>query len=277
MEISFMPREGQTVFIVGGSSGIGLAAACQLAADGANVAIFARRPEVLERARQEIVAHQKEPSSSVSAYSLDAADFAQTQEVFARAAGDLGKPSVLINSAGGSTPHRFIDMDADQLDRTLRSNVAPCWNACKAVVPYMMERDAGTIVNVSSLAGLIGVYGYTDYCLAKYGVVGFSEALRSELKPNGIKVQVFCPPDTQTPGYDEENKTKPVETIALSAGANLMSAADVADALVDGLSSNKFVVLANRESRLFWALQRYAPGLGRIYIDHVIAKAQAKK
>lgn len=272
-----MPRKGQTIFIVGGSSGIGLAAACQLAAEGASVAIFARRPELLEAARQKVIAHKKDPSSSVAAYSLDASGFIQTQEVFARAIADLGKPAILINSAGGSTPHRFVDMDADQLDRTLRSNVATCWNACKAVVPHMIEQGGGTIVNISSLAGLIGVYGYTDYCLAKFGVVGFSEALRSELKPDGIKVQVFCPPDTQTPGYEEENKTKPAETAALSSGASLMSAEGVAGTMIDGMSSNKFVVLANRESRMFWALQRYAPALGRIYMDHVISRAQAKR
>lgn len=271
-----MPHKGQTIFIVGGSSGIGLATACQLAGQGANVAIFARREDVLNRARQEILNHQGDESARIITCPLDASDFSQTEDAFNRAVAELGAPSILINSAGGATPRRFADMQADQLDKTLRSNITTCWNSCKAILPHMQAQGSGTLVNVSSLAGLIGVYGYTDYCLTKYGIIGFSEALRSELKPEGIRVQVFCPPDTQTPGFEEENRTKPLETAALSAGARLMTANDVAGALIKGLATNKFIVLVNRESKVFWALQRFAPGLGRLYVDSIITKAQKK-
>lgn len=270
-----MTLKGKTAFIIGGSSGIGLAAACHLAEQGVSVAIFARREETLGRARQEILGHQRDASARIVGHVLDAADAGQTKDVLAGTMADLGTPAILINSAGGATPRRFIDMDTDQLDQTFRSNVATCWNPCKSVVPAMKQRGSGIIVNVSSLAGLMGVYGYTDYSLAKYGIVGFSEALRSELKPEGIKVQVFCPPDTQTPGFDLENRTKPKETAALSKSAKLMSATRVGKALVDGLSTTRFVVLANTESRVLWGLQRYAPGLGRMYIDRIIRKAQA--
>lgn len=269
-----MPFSGQTIFIVGGSSGIGLAAACKFARGGANVTIFARRQEALEEAKREILNHRPSASSRIEARVLDAADYGKTRETFAAEIAESGTPDILVNSAGGATPHRFIEMDAEQLAHTLNINVATAWNPCKVIAPHMIARGSGTIVNVSSLAGLIGVYGYTDYSLAKYGVVGFSEALRSELKPDGIKVQVFCPPDTRTPGYDRENKTKPAETAALSQGAKLMSAETVASAMIAGLATRKFVVLANLESRIFWALQRYAPGLGRAYMDRVIAKAQ---
>lgn len=271
-----MANKGQSIFIVGGSSGIGLATACQLASQGANVAIFARREDVLNRARLEILDHQSDESAKIVAFPLDASDFSQTEDAFGKAVTELGAPSILINSAGGATPQRFVDMQVDQLDKTFRSNVTTCWNSCKAILPHMQAQGFGTLVNVSSLAGLLGIYGYTDYCLTKFGVIGFSEALRSELKPEGIKVQVFCPPDTQTPGFEEENKTKPIETAALSAGAKLMTANDVARALVKGVATNRFIVLANRESKVIWALQRFAPGLGRIYVDGIVTKAQKK-
>src|SRR5438477_366286 len=80
----------------------------------------------------------------------------------------------------------------------------------------------------ASLAGLIGVFGYTDYCASKFAIVGFSEALRSELKPHGIMVSVLCPPDVDTPGFAVENTTKPPETVAISEGAKPMTPDEVA-------------------------------------------------
>src|SRR6185503_5941588 len=106
---------------------------------------------------------------------------------------------------------------------TMAVNLAGCWHMIQALLPHMKARG-GYIVNTASLAGLIGVSGYSDYCASKFALVGYSEALRAELKLVGIEVSVLCPPDTDTPGFATENRTKPEETKAISASARLMSA-----------------------------------------------------
>ncbi len=268
---------GKTIFVIGGSSGIGLAMARRLAEDGAHVAIFARRAKVLDQALQEIVTSAKASGQTCKAYVLDASSAADARSVLAQAVSDLGVPDVLVNSAGGATPQAFEDVTQDDLSRTLSANVFSVWHPCQVLAPQMKARGAGAIVNVSSVAGLVGVYGFTDYSLAKFAVIGFSEALRSELKPHGVSVQVLCPPDTETPGFERENKTKPAETKAVSEGAKLMSATDVADQCLKQIGSKPFLILANRESRFIDVLRRFIPDIVRTQIDQTVRKTRAAK
>lgn len=269
-----MKYDNKTVFVVGGSSGIGLAAANHLARAGANIALFARNQNTLETAHAEVTACRNGGDRSVRSYCLDASNAAETHRVMGQAVADLGVPDILINSAGGATPQRFSDITTEQLEKTIASNLMTVWNPCKALASFMENRGFGTIINVSSVAGLIGVYGYTDYSMTKFGVIGFSESLRSELKPSGVNVQVLCPPDTDTPGFESENKTKPAETHALSAGAKLMSAEAVAKALIANIGTKRFIILSNRPSKVFYALRRLSSRLTFGEIDRIIAKAQ---
>ncbi len=103
------------------------------------------------------------------------------------------------NNNGRAYPRKFADVSCQQFDETMRINMYGIWNTCAALVPHMKEQG-GAIVNISSIAGFVGVFGFTDYSASKFAVIGFSEALKSELKQFGITVQVLCPPDTDTPG-----------------------------------------------------------------------------
>ena len=274
-----MKVAAKTVFIVGGSSGIGLEMAKQLASKGADVAIFARRKETLDAACGEIVQATKRRKSSdqkILPYVLDAADREAAERQLAHAMTDMGTPDLLINSAGGAVPQEFEKVTPDDLLRTLQVNVFTAWNPCQVVVPHMKRAGRGTIVNISSVAGVVGTYGYTDYSLAKFGIIGFSEALRGELRPHGIQVQVVCPPDTQTPGFDNENLTKPAETMALSAGAKLMSPEAVARASLKQVGSKRFLIFANRESRGIDLARRFVPAVVRDQMDKIVAKSRSK-
>lgn len=262
---------GGLAFVVGGSSGIGLALGRQLAEQGTSVALFARRLDVLESAVEQLRATAAD-GTRVERYQLDASNALEVDEVVARAMEELGVPDLLINSAGGAKPQRFEDVTEQDLLHTIKSNVLSTWYPCQSVVPRMKQRGSGTIVNVSSVAGIVGVFGFTDYSLAKFGIVGFSEALRSELEPHGIKVQVLCPPDTQTPGLERENETKPPETAAISAGAKLMSAEDVAVACIRNLRSRRFLVFPNKESRFIDFARRWIPGIVRWQTDVVVRR-----
>jgi len=274
-----MKSAAKTVFIVGGSSGIGLEMAKQLASTGAHVAIFARRKETLEAACAEIgqaIKKRKPAGQKVLSYVLDAADRDAAERQLNLAIADLGVPDLLINSAGGAVPQEFEKVTADDFLRTLQVNVFAAWNPCQVLVPHMKREGRGTIVNVSSVAGVVGTYGYTDYSLAKFGIIGFSEALRGELRPHGIQVQVVCPPDTQTPGFDNENLTKPPETAALSAGTKLMSAEAVARASLKQVGTKRFLIFANRESRGIDLARRFVPAVVRDQMDKIVAKSRSK-
>ena len=260
-------------FIPGGSTGIGLAAAERLAARGADVAIFARRREPLEAAAAAIAARRQRPEQRVVWRQCDVADAAQVATVLGGAVAELGAPDLLINCAGRAVPDYFERITAAQLDETLRINLAGTWHAIQIVLPHMRARRSGHVVNVSSLAGLIGVFGYTDYSASKFALVGFSEALRAELRRDGIAVSVLCPPDTDTPALAAENVTKPPETRAVSAGASLLTADAVADALLAGIARRRFLIIPGREARLVYLAKRLFPGVVTWVMDRQVARA----
>jgi len=266
MKVDF---DSQQVYVVGGSTGIGLAVAKRTAALGAHVTIFARRRAALELAADEVRAVRRQPHQRVAWRALDVADPALVTEVMQATVADLGVPDVLINCAGRAYPRRFEDISHEQLAETLRVNLHGCWNTVRALLPYM-KAHGGVIVNTASLAGLIGVFGYTDYCASKFGLVGFSEALRQELKPHNIRVFVLCPPDTDTPGFATENQTKPPETRAISGRAKVMSADAVAEALLRGMARGSFLIIPGVDGRLAALAKRLFPGLVAAVMDRAV-------
>lgn len=267
---------GKSVYVVGGSMGIGLAAAKRAAALGAHVCLFARRREPLERAAAAVRGRQRDERQRTEYRELDVAEHRQVDSVMEACVTTFGAPDVLLNCAGRAIPHHFEDIAYAQFRETMRINLYGCWNTTAALVPHMRRRGSGYIVNTSSLAGLFGVFGFTDYCASKFALVGFSEALRSELKPYGITVSVLCPPDADTPGFAQENKTKPAETKAISAGAKLMTAEAVADELFAGMAKGGLLIIPGRDGRLNYLVKRFAPGFMEWYMNRIIAKVQAR-
>ena len=268
--------EHRQVYVVGGSLGIGLAIARRVAALGSHVTIFARRAEPLQRAVATIRAAQRDPTQNVAARQVDVGDHSQVMEVMRQTAAELGAPGVLINCAGHAIPRYFEDISYEQFVNTLRVNVHGCWNTIQAVLPHMKPKG-GYIVNTASLAGLIGVFGYTDYCTSKFAVVGFSEALRSELKAFNITVSVLCPPDTDTPGLEAENVTKPEETRAIAANARVMTADAVADALIRGMARRPFLIIPGMDGRMSVLAKRLFPSVVERVMDRTIRKVAQRR
>ena len=265
-EIARRPRD-MKAFVVGASTGIGLATAEKLAARGDDVVIFARREGPLAEATRTLEARRRDASQRVASRALDAADAARVAAVMEDVVAEMGPPDILVNCAGRAIPNYFDRIPVAQLEETLRQNVHTCWNTVHALVPHM-KRRGGHIVNVSSLAGLIGVFGYTDYCAAKFAVIGFSDALRWELAPHRIAVSVLCPPDVDTPGLAQEDATKPRETRIVSEGARMLTPAAVADALLAGMAKRRFLIVPGAEGRLAHVAKRLLPGL----VDILIAR-----
>jgi 3-dehydrosphinganine reductase len=262
--------DGKNVYITGGSSGIGLAMAEQAAAAGAHVLIFARDEDRLRQAAEKIQAARRSAKQNVAWHALDVTNVAVVLPTFWRNVEQFGPPDILINSAGQARPNYFEKINAEQFDATLKLNLYGTRHAIAAALPHM--KPGGYIVNVSSVAGLIGVFGYTDYSASKFAVIGFSEALRAELKPRGITVSVLCPPDTDTPGLEAENVTKPAETRAISANARIIPAEAVARALMRGMAKKQFLIIPGFDARLSVLVKRLFPGLVEWIMNRTIAR-----
>lgn len=266
----------KTAYVVGGSSGIGLAAARELALRGARIVIFARDGKRLEHALDDVSSFRVSSEQRFSAVPMDVSVWPEVSSAMEKTVASSGVPDLLINCAGRAYPGRFEDIGMGQVEETLKINLMGCIHTCRSLTPFM-KKHGGVIVNTSSVAGFVGIFGYTDYCASKYGVIGFSEALRSELKPWGVKIQVLCPPDTETPGYAVENLTKPEETKMISSAAKVLSPRQVALALIKGMGSNRFLIIPGMESRLTHVLKRLFPFLVEWVMDRRIRQCRENR
>jgi short-subunit dehydrogenase len=263
------------VYITGGSSGIGLATAKLMATNGASVIIFGRRQQVLDEALKQIQSCGVSSGQKFAGRSMDVSKRDSVEAVLSSALAEFGVPDVLINCAGRAYPRHFMDITYQQFDDTMKTNLYGIWNACSVLVPHMKVKG-GVIVNVSSMVGFLGVFGYCDYAASKFAIVGFSESLKSELKKYNISVQVLCPPDTDTPGFATENLTKPAETKAISASAKVMSSDAVAKELIDGIRKNTFMIIPGFDGKLTYFLKRHMPFIIDMVMDSVINKTQKR-
>lgn len=266
--------EGRWAFIVGGSAGIGLALAAELLQRKAKVLIIARNEKNLQDASATL---QKQFPAAILRYlSVDACDEQSLKNSFDALSAEGIEPYFLFNCAGRALPGYFEAISVQQLNDTFRLNVLSAWNSIQAALPYL-KKTGGYIVNTSSIAGFVGVFGYADYSFTKFGLIGLSEVLRSELEPYHIHVSVLCPPDTDTPGYQEENKTKPAETLAISANTKLVSAESVARGALKELEKGRFLLLVNTESKLTFWLKRLLPGVLYKIMQKDVRKIQKNK
>lgn len=265
------------VMVTGGSSGIGLATAKAFAARGDDVAILARDAEKLEAARVQVEAARRSADQRVRTY---VCDVARREGVFATADAivrDLGVPDVLVNSAGIFLPGYFESMPEEWFRQHLEIDVLGLMQVTRAVIPAMIARGSGHVVNVASVAGFIGVFGYTAYSTAKYAVIGFSEALRSEMKPLGIRVSVVCPPDVDTPGLALEKSLRPAETDRVCGNIAAIAPEAVAREIVKAVETGRYLVVPGFVSKLYYRLKGLLPELFFAITDSDVAKARRER
>ena len=272
-----MDFHNQHAIITGGSSGIGRATARLLTRRGAHVSIIARRQELLDETLAELEALRENQAQRLRAYSADVTDWEQTQQAITTLTADGYSPDILINSAGFAHPGYFEELSLDIFRYTMDTDYFGTLHPIKAVLPTMMERRSGHIVNTSSVAGFLGVFGYTAYGAAKFAVRGFSDALRQEMKPYGIHVSVIFPPDTDTPQLHYENQFKPLETRRIAGAAKALTADQVAQSLVRGIERRQVYILPSFDAKLYFLLSNGFSGLFRWYFDRVIAKARRER
>lgn len=247
-------------FVVGGSEGIGLAVAEGLVRGGCDVAVFGRTAGKLAEAAAALRAAAA-PGVRVVTGELDVRDADVTRRVLDATVADLGVPELVVCTAGYARAEWFAEAGLDNARGMMETNHFGTVHVCHAMVPHLVGAGRGTIVTTSSMAGLAGVYGYTGYSASKFAVLGFSEALRRELRPTGVHVATLCPPNTRTPGFAEENLTKPAEVLAAEEKVQTLSAGEVAEELLRALPKRPRLVVPGRSSRLAHTAVRLLPGV----------------
>ncbi|MEE4195182.1 MAG: SDR family oxidoreductase [Anaerolineae bacterium] len=262
---------GKLALITGGSSGIGLALAKELAVQGMRVAILARRKEVLDAAQTEIAPLTPFDVRTIVA---DVSDWEQVSAVLDSFQAEVGVPDLVINSAGVARPGQFEDLDVEIFHWTLDINLLGPIHVCKAVVPGMLKRGSGHIVNISSVAGFVGTYGYTAYGASKFGLRGFSDTLRAELRSRGITVSIVFPPDTDTPQLAAETPYKPAVTKALAETASVQHPEKVAVEIRKGIQKNRILIIPGFEGKLIYLANNLPFNLGYHLMDMMVSGAE---
>jgi len=258
------------VMITGASSGIGLELARHYARAGKSLVLIARNESRLATTAAELAKLNTVYAGSarfISTVSLDVADGEAVTQCLTQLVQSHGTPELLINAAGVVNVGRFLEMDTDYFNDNLRIDLDGTVNMCRAVAPSMRDAGTGHIVNIASVAGYLGIYGYTGYSAAKFAVMGFSEALRFEMKPLGVTISVVCPPDTKTLGLETERSARPAETEAIAGGIAALDPQFVARKIIKGINSKRFYIIVGATSRFYFRLKGLLPEVFFTIVD----------
>eukprot|EP00887_Chlorella_sp_A99_P007439 scaffold2.g7439.t1 len=239
--------QGKHILITGGSKGIGLALARGFVAARCAVTIVARDRAGLVTALAELqadAAAQGTPDLKLQALAADISSDKEVARAFSQAEDTAGPIDILVCNAGLSIPGLFVEQDMAAFQRQVDINYLGTVRCCKAALPGMLARGRGRVVLVSSALGVLGFAGYSSYAPSKWAVRGLGDCLRNELQGTGVSVSVAYPPDTDTPGYQQENGTKPevrlCNEVNAALGSELFSEDKVARALVRGIARGAY-------------------------------------
>lgn len=264
---------GKFVIITGGSKGIGLATAAKIFALGADLCIIARNGADIEVALREIGKKRIRTDQMLEAISCDTTDQERLTPLFEKLTGLRGSPDFLINCVGYARPGYVEELELPDYRRHMEVNYYGQLIPILLLLPRMLANQRGHIVNVSSVLGFMGIMGYAAYCPSKFAIIGLTEALRSELSHRGLKFSTVLPPDVNTPGFAEENRTKPPECREMSKRAGLLSADEVADAIISGITNGRNEITMGEATLIHW-LYRHFPWLVRAVTDRDYRKAR---
>jgi len=269
--------DNKNVLITGGSSGIGLCIASQLVQMGASICLLARNQSKLDEAVKLLSPFRKYDNQSIKSLSADVADTQTLCKLIPEYLLNNPTPDVLINAAGVARPGYVEDLDLEIFKWTMDIDYHGTVNMTKLLLPHFLERGSGHIINFSSLAGVLGVFGYTAYSGAKFAVRGFTDVLRAEMKPRGINVSIVYPPDTDTPQLAWESQFKPYETHIIANSDKPISAELVAHSVLKAVSRKKYAIVPGIDAKLTYLLGTTLGNLVYPIMDILVSSAIKKK
>ena len=206
---------GKIAVVTGGSRGIGRAICLELAARGAAVVVNYNQSE--DKARQ-VVAEIEAGGGAAAAMAADVGVAYHVDRLFKRVTADYGAVDILVNNAGITLDNVIMRMKPHDFDIVISANLRSAWLCCKAATRLMMRKRRGVIVNITSVVGLAGNGGQTNYAASKAGIIGLTKSLAKEVAARGIRVNAVAPGFVQTDmtaALSDELKSKAVEAIPL--------------------------------------------------------------
>ncbi|MBJ7471561.1 MAG: SDR family NAD(P)-dependent oxidoreductase [Solirubrobacteraceae bacterium] len=266
-------RAGDHAVITGGSSGLGEALAAEFLAHGVHVTILARREQPLLDAASRLGAAGH--AATVSTQVADVTDAAQLAEAFAAMSSAGRHVDVLVNSAGILREGHFETLPPSDFTDVMAVNFHGTVDVIRAALPSL-QRRRGRIVNVASVAGLMGVFGYTPYAAAKHALVGFTNSLRYELEPQGIRVHLVCPGEFDSPMVAALDQDRTPENRAHTLTIPKSTPEAVARDTLRGIQRGRELIVPGRQAALAVLGQRLAPSVGAVIAKRRIAAASSR-
>lgn len=223
---------GKNAIITGAGRGIGRAVAIALAKEGVNLGLIGLNMTNLEKVTSEL----EQYDIQISAATADVSDLESVTHAVSHIKSDFGNIDILINNAGVAKFGGFLDLAPEEWENIIRVNLMGVYNVTRVVLPGMIERKAGDIVNISSTAGQKGAPVTSAYSASKFAVLGLTESLALEVRKHNIRVTALTPSTVAT--------DLAIETNLISGNAeNVMQPEDLADLLVAGLKLHPRVFL----------------------------------
>lgn len=229
--------ENKVALITGGSRGIGASMVEHFARQGAHVAFTYRSSkESADRIAEQAAQH----GTTVKAYASDASSFADTQTLVTEVVKEFGQLDVLINNAGITRDNLLMRMNEDQWDEVMNNNLKSVYNFTKAVMRPMLKARSGSIINISSIVGLKGNAGQSNYAASKAGMIGFTQSIAKEVGSRNIRCNAIAPgfiTTAMTEALDDKIQTQMKQSTALQRFGAPEEIANVAIFLASDLSS----------------------------------------
>ncbi len=200
MEDCMNSTKERIALITGASSGIGKAVALAFAEAGINVALVSRDGDKLEEVAQKASSF----GVKAQAYPLDLGEIDFVKAKISAIAADFGPIDILVNNAGMGYTGTLLDTPLADWQRVIDLNLTSVFQCIQGILPMMRQRREGTIINVSSIAGIQVFPGWGAYCVSKFGLMALSKTLAAEERTNGIRVTAICPGSVNTPLWDTD-------------------------------------------------------------------------
>ena len=193
--------QGKVAVVTGAARGIGRAIAVALAKEGVNVGVIARSEDALQNVVEEMEGYGVNAAYAVA----DVSNLEQVQEAAAKLKDQLGLTDILINNAGTGKFEKLVDMDPSVFKNIVDVNIMGTFNVSHTIVPQLIEKNAGDVINISSTNGLNGAATSSAYSAAKFGIIGITESLAAEVRRNNIRVTALAPSTIATDLADALN------------------------------------------------------------------------
>ncbi|TGL58409.1 SDR family NAD(P)-dependent oxidoreductase [Leptospira sarikeiensis] len=276
--MSFKRYQGKKVFITGGSAGIGKGIALELAKAGASVIVSARGKSNLEQTVKELNAVGS-PTAIFDYSVLDVSDKNAADKAAKKAIQTLGGLDILICSSGFAKTGEASDMKDEVYRNLMDVNYFGHVNITLAFQDHFRKQKSGEIAFLASTLAFFSIYGYGAYSASKFAIVGFAQAFRQEMMLHNVKVKLFFPPTTDTPGLEKENTDKPLlsKEIEMGSALNVVHKIEsVAEAILKWLPNKKFFGYTGWDSWLQYFLFRHFPEFSIRLTDSELKSAQAR-